>query len=325
MPKSQWILGISSVFWVAATFARAAPAPDPAVPNARLGIYEVPMRSLIAAHARADRSELARLAARMGPSRLGVALGDPDSDLVRAALEATSTLPAGVLLMQDVARVAAGVPTGPLATPDDMPPAAGLPQLAPRALAILGRLLGQGPDGILADFELPWDVVNNACRVLRQRATPATSDVGVRAAAIEALGEAAATCPASPALLAELGKDLDPAIRRAGWILTGIGGRRADVPSLAFDDVVPQVAGAAAAAACTRELREKKPWTALPLGKALRAAVVADVVPAEDVIDLLPCLGRMPGPEAPALRAELARRPGPVGDVARRLAKPGLP
>jgi hypothetical protein len=287
--------------------AAAAPAAAAARPNAsrpmfdrRTGLAETPAAALAAAAARGDKADVARWAERLGPSRLGQMLASDDRGAVLAALEGTKLLDGNVRLLPWVTRL--------LADND--------PKVAERAADTLAELLAADRLGKLLEWEIAGPEVADACAALARTADHGNAPVGLRVAALGALAEAHAFCRVSIPL-GTLSGDVWPEVRRAALLapqivrvqsVETIGGMSADM--------VPQVAGAAATVWCRHRLESLRKG---PLGDEakqrlgrMRALVMMDNTPAEDTVEMLPCLAVSPNPEDKrALELARKKRGGP--------------
>lgn len=252
-----------------AQFAVGAQAADRALVNRHTGLFEPPLADLRKASERGDRAELARVATRLGAARLSRLLADPDRKTVLAALDAAPLVDGGVLLLETVA---------PLLASADAPVRA-------RAAVATASLFAQNGPARLGEYEVAPDSVSAACRALAALAAAESEPMGTRMSAIQALIDAGGACgdQLKPDLLLA---SRDPEIRRAGVFATPeIAARSTKGPLwTAVKDSDVRVAGAAAARLCGL-LGPKQ--AVLP---PLYHLVLADEVPAEDVVDLLPCL-----------------------------------
>jgi hypothetical protein len=266
----------------------------------RTGLAETPAAALAAAAARGDKADVARWAERLGPSRLGQMLASDDRGAVLAALEGTKLLDGNVRLLPWVTRL--------LADND--------PKVAERAADTLAELLAADRLGKLLEWEIAGPEVADACAALARTADHGNAPVGLRVAALGALAEAHAFCRVSIPL-GTLSGDVWPEVRRAALLapqivrvqsVETIGGMSADM--------VPQVAGAAATVWCRHRLESLRKG---PLGDEakqrlgrMRALVMMDNTPAEDTVEMLPCLAVSPNPEDKrALELARKKRGGP--------------
>lgn len=250
----------------------------------RTGSLEIPVEELVAAIKRKDRAEISRIAEHIGPARLAVALRRPDAAPVNAALTGIAVLPGGVRLVGQVAEL--------VATAD--------PPIAAAAARTVGELLAPLTAIDLDTWEVPPDVVDAACGVLRGAAAMPANPNGVRLAALDALADAATFCPPTPELIALL-RDPHPAVRRSA-ALTLRPQQRLATGGFASGtrDVDKTVATASVAALC--ELlalpggagRGSQGSTKEPIWdqtrQAARRMVVAADTPAEDAVQMLDCL-----------------------------------
>src|SRR5688500_13080507 len=126
----------------------------------------------------------------------------------------------------------------------------GDPPVAAAAARTLGELLAPVTVAELDDWEIPPDVVEAACVVLRGTATSPPAATAVRLAALDALGDAAAFCAPTPELMALL-RDPTPAVRRAAALVLRPQQRLATGGFASGSrDVDKGVAAAAVAALC---------------------------------------------------------------------------
>jgi hypothetical protein len=251
--------------------------------NRHTGLYEPPFSELERAVGSADRADIARWAARIGPARLAEALRASERGRVVAALEGTSALPGSVRLLDAVT---------PLVL-------AGDPAVSERAVRTLAQMLDASEPRRLEEWDVPADAVARGCRALADIAGRALATVELRLAAIDALADATLLCrPAPLALLS----DGAPAIRRAVLLAQRA---RDEIPAAslrqAMSDPDPAVVSAAAVAWCRHRLvaspaprgADSPRLPAAPAGgptPPLREVTAAEATPVEDAVELLPCL-----------------------------------
>jgi hypothetical protein len=243
--------------------------------NRRTGLYEPPLADLRKADERGDRAELARAAARLGPARLGKALQDPDPRIVLAALDGIPLVAPGILLLGSVV---------PLTTSADE-------TTREHAVRALATLLGASDLERLAEWEIPAETAQAACRGLGAAVANESEQLATRLLAAQGLADAAAVCAGglSPA---QLLSSREPEIRRAAVLLLDVAPAPADFLVSAAKDRDGRVAAAAGARLCKR--RAKSP--ALPGEPPLRQLALAQGASPEDVIEILPCLANSKDP-----------------------------
>jgi hypothetical protein len=283
----------------AAPAAAAGKAGRPRGGNARTGRAMPPLAELVKAARKNDRAALERLAARLGVARLGEGARAADAAVAQAALAAIPLARGGVLLT--------GTVTDRLAAED--------PAVAAAAARTLGTLLEGDVPTLLAEWEVPPDVVTRACAGLRGLAARADAATPVRLAALDGLAAAQATCPAS-AEVAALLRDPAPGVRRAAALV--IGPSEALGAGLADPDAT--VSSACAATVCRRvdpAARRKPDALVERATAAARALALAPTTPPEDAVEMLACLAAA---GTPADRASLeklrAGAPSPLRDRA---------
>jgi hypothetical protein len=305
-------------FWVAVSIcavvasaggASTAPAAERRKVDARTGSLEVPIDELMVAIRRKDRAEISRIAERIGPARLAQALRRADAPAVTAALTGIAVLPGGVRMLGPVTEL---VVTGD-------------PPIAAAAARTVGDLLAPVGSIELDTWEVPPDVVDAACVVLRGAAILAANPTTVRLAALDALGDAAGSCPPTPELIALL-RDPTPSVRRAS-ALTLRPQQRLATGGFASGtrDVDKGVATASVAALC--ELltvpgagprggsASKEPiWEQTK--QAARRMAVAHDTPAEDAVQMLECLDPTAAADRQVLETLRGRQRSPLGDRA---------
>ena len=275
--------------------------------DARTGMLEVPIDELIVAIRHKDRAEMGRVAERIGPARLGEALRRPDTAAVLAALGGITVLPGGVRLV--------GAVTELVVTGD--------PPISAAAARTLGEVLATTTAAELDDWEVPPDVVNTACVVLRSDATSAINPTSGRLAALDALADASNICPATPELIALL-RDPTPSVRRAAALVLRPQQRLATGGfASGTRDIDKAVATASVAALCEvlalpgHGIRggSKEPIWDQTREAARRMAVTTDTPP-EDAVQMLDCLDPTAGGDRQILDALRARHHTPIGDRA---------
>jgi hypothetical protein len=262
---------------LAAAPARARGADEPGDKpsfNRHTGLFEPPLGELERSVERGDRTEMARWAERIGPARLAGLMRGSDRAFVLAALQAAAVLPGSARLLEAAT---------PLASSAD-------PALTEHAVRALGAMLDGSEPRSLQDWDVPGDAVARACRALIDAATRAGSGQAVRLAALDALTESSAFCPAAG--LGQLLSDAAPAVRRAAVMAL----RPRDslpIPELqkAIADSDPGVVSAAAVAWCRHRMvlpaAAALASSMLPL---LRALALASSTAVEDAVEVLPCL-----------------------------------
>ncbi len=240
----------------------------------------------------------------MGPARLAEALTSKDPAVGEAALAAVPLARGGVLLVSAVAA--------------DL--AAAEPARASAAATALGALLDGDAPAELEEWDVPPDVVAQACAALQSVPGRTSAPLPVRLAALDALAVAAPVC-GEPADLATLARDPSPAVRRAAALLGGIGSQRQAILREALGDSDPSVSGAAGAVACRLEARAAKrskpePPPAEAVTTARGRAAAPSTAP-EDAVEMLDCLAAAGTPADAALLDQLRRRPpSPLRDRA---------
>jgi hypothetical protein len=262
--------------------------------NRRTGLCELPLVELRRAAEQDDRSELARTAERLGPARLGKALGSGDRRVVLAALEGIPLVPAGALLL------------------DQVLPLDGAPDVAvrERALGATSALLGGGGQ-LLTEWEVPAETVRAACRALAAAAADPALKLGHRLLALQGLFDAGPTCAGDwqPAALLTA---TEPEIRRAGVLALPATAGTNESLFAAARDPDGRVAAAVGARLCALRGKPRPPATTPPL----RQLALADGAAPEDILDILPCLTSSKDPEDQKALAALAESgPGVVRDA----------
>jgi hypothetical protein len=259
---------------VAMTVTSAAHAAEHSTINRRTGLYEPPLTELRKASERGDRAELARTASRLGPNRLAKALADSDRRTVLAALDAAPLFAEGVLLLDGIVPLIGS-------TDDDV-----------RAGAVrsTSSLLHEHDRASLGEWEVSNETVGAACQALLRVASKEDERPSARLAALQGLADASAYCAAT-APLAELAGKGPAEIRCAAVLALPIDGGPAVANALvaASKDADSKVAATAGARLCR---------TRTPAASAtpLRQLALAADVPAEDVVDMLPCLAATKDP-----------------------------
>jgi hypothetical protein len=237
--------------------------------NRHTGLFEPPVSDLRRASERGDRAELARVATRLGAARLSRLLADPDRKTLLAALDAAPLVEGGVLLLETVA---------PLLASSDGPVRA-------RAVAATAALFAQSGPMLLGEYEVAPETVSAACHALAALAASDGEPMGTRISAIQAVMDTGSACR-DHLKLGVLLASREPEIRRAAVLAVpevAAGSARGPLAT-AVKDTDARVAGAAAARLC-RLLGPRQ--AILP---PLHDLALAGEVPAEDVVDLLPCL-----------------------------------
>jgi len=258
----------------ALTITSAAPAAEHSTINRRTGLYEPPLTELRKASERGDRAELARTASRLGPNRLAKALADPDRRTVLAALEAAPLFAEGVLLLDGIV---------PLISSTDA-------DVRERAIRSTSALLHEHDRTTLAEWEVSNETVGAACQALLRVAGKDGEPLAARLSALQGLADASAYCPTT-APLSELASKGPAEIRRAAVLALLIDGNPIAHNALvaASKDADGKVAAAAGARLCHTHTQAAN---AAPL----RQLALAADVPAEDVVDILPCLASSKDP-----------------------------
>ncbi|MES1172589.1 MAG: hypothetical protein ABUL77_05085, partial [Bacteroidota bacterium] len=246
-----------------------------------------------------------RVAERIGPARLALALRRPDAAAVTAALTGIAGLRGGIRLIGSVTEL--------VVTAE--------PPFAAAAARTLGDLLAPITVTELDEWEVPPDVVDAACVVLRGAAIAAISPTVVRLSSLDALADANATCAPTPELIALL-RDPTPAVRRAVALVIRPQQRLATGGFAAGTrDVDKGVASASVAALCEvaglQGLRAsaREPIWEQTRQAARRLAVTAGTPP-EDAVQMLDCLDPTSTADRQILDGLKARSRTPVGDRA---------
>ena len=282
--------------------ASDALAAERATVNRRTGLFEVPMTDLRKAAERGDRSELARVAARLGPARMAKALQDPDRRNVLAALDGAPLLGSGGLLLEGILPL--------LGSSDE--------SIRAHAVAAVAALFAASDEARLADLEVAEETEQATCRVLAQVSANEAEALSTRILAIQGLSDSPAVC-AAWRKRAELMTSREPEIRRAAVL--GLLPNSSPALAAATQDRDGGVAAAAGARLCERRT-QKQP---LPAEPPLRKLAVAEGAQPEDVIAMLPCLAASADPaDAKAIEELRANGAMAVRDAIKRLQdRPG--
>ena len=288
----NWALGAAALL----VTTGSAHAAERATVNRRTGLYELPVTDLRKAAERGDRAELARVAARLGPSRLAKALQDPDRRNVLAALDGVPLVDSGLLLLEGVLPHLASTDEG----------------IRAHAVAATAALFAASDAAHLADLEVAEETAQSTCRVLAQVAANESEPLPTRLIAIQGLSDSPAVCAASRKP-AELLASHEPEIRRAAVL--GLRPISALELVAAAQDRNGGVAAAAGARLCERRTQNQP----LPAEPPLRKLALAEGALPEDVIGMLPCLAASPDPADRATIEELRNNGAPaVRDAIRR-------
>jgi hypothetical protein len=302
-PQRSQIAALAAALCAALAAAPAWAAGKAAKPrgaNARTGRAAPPLAELVKAARKNDRAALERLAARMGVAKLAEGARAADAAIAQAALAAIPLARGGVLLT--------GTVTDRLGAED--------PAVAAAAARTLGTLLEGDVPTLLAEWEVPPDVVVRACSGLRALAARADAPTPTRLAALDGLITAQTTCPAS-ADIAALLRDPAPGVRRAAALVIGPSDAALGA-GLADPDAT--VSSACAATLCRRVdpgARRKPDALVERATAAARSMALAPSTPPEDAVEMLACLAAA---GTPADRASLeklrAGAPSPLRDRA---------
>jgi len=273
--------------------------------DTRTGMLEVPIDELVAVIKRKDRAEISRIAERIGPARLAQALRRSDAASVTAALTGIAVLRGGVRLL--------GPLTELVITAD--------PPIAAAAARTVGELLAPVMAAELEEWEVPPDVMDAACVVLRGAAIAGINPTTVRLAALDALADANAACGPTPELLALL-RDPTPSIRRAVALVIRPQQRLATGGFAAGTrDIDKGVASASVAALCEvavlqggRNAAREPTWE--QTRQAARRLAVTAGTPPEDAVQMLDCLDPTSAADRHILDSLKARQRTPLGDRA---------
>lgn len=285
----------------------AAPRPGRVVPQ---------VSALAAARKRGDAIELERIARLVGPAGLASAMTNEDKRVRSAAVAAAPRMEDAWTLLEPLSRVVADDPDEVLA----------------REAADAASVIADGLSPLAGD-EIPHDAIRRTAQTLAHAAASRPRDAELRIAALGAVASLGTRVPAEslaglPALLV----DADPRVRRAaveamGAGLTLRGAER--IRTLLEKEPSAEVTAPAAAAVC--RLAESVPEArALAPMMADRARRIArdGATPAEDVLELLGCLGLSGSLADRQVLGELARAhaDGQVrSEAARQLARPAVP
>jgi hypothetical protein len=271
--------------------------------NERTGRLTPAFSELVKAHRRGDRSALGRLADKIGPARLALAIAGPDEHLSEAALAAAELARGGISLS---AAIAAELTSAN-------------PARAAAAAGALGSLLDGSVPTAIEDWDVPPDEVALACGGLRALAAKNEASIAARLAALDAVLSSAPSCgPAGD--LAPLAHDAVPAIRRAA-VLVAAGAHREAMSKEAVADSDRSVSAAAVATACRFEGRRagggRETPPATQVLATARLLATAQSTPAEDAVEMLDCLAAAGTPADRALLDDLRRGPpSPLRDRA---------
>jgi hypothetical protein len=232
----------------------------------------------------------------MGPARLARLMSDPDRKLVLAALEAAPLFEAGVLLLQPMASL--------MASPDDA--------IRAHAVTATAALFAASDPARLDEYEVTSESVAASCQALARTAGNEAEQLSTRLSAIQGWVDAGRGC-LGQLKLDPLVASRDPDIRRAAVLALsdGAGGKALLLAASKDKDV--KVAVAAVARLCkSGEMR-----AALP---PLKVLVSSDSAPAEDVVEILPCLAASADPSDQKVLAELAEKGRPaIREAVKRL------
>jgi hypothetical protein len=284
-------------------FTVSAHAGDRASINRRTGRYEPPLSDLRKAAECGDRSELARVAARLGPAWVAKALQDSERRTILAALDAVPLLNSGILLLEDVVPLIASTDEG----------------IRARAVRTASALLATSDAVRLEEWEVAEETAQATCRSLAAVAANETESLPTRLLAVQGLSDAPALCAAARKS-AGLLTAREPEIRRAAVL--GLRPDSAPMGALvaATKDRDGSVAAAAGARLCQLATK-KQPLPALP---PLRQLALAEGASPEDVMEMLPCLEASADPADRSAIEELqARGATTVREAVRRLRETG--
>jgi hypothetical protein len=255
------------------------------VVRSRRGIVETPWTALVSAAQRGDKSELARIAGRIGPARIGLALTHSDPATRMAALDSLPLLPSAPLLLDKLP---------PLILSKDK-------NIRDRSLHITVQLLANTSVESLSDWEVTREFTAELCKALLTVAQSPTTTTETRIVALQALMTESALCPKPD--LSKFFAANEPELRRIVLMLGHPSLAQLHTAALDFD---PSVAAAAGARLC----QEGKP---LPEPKNLwRRMASAPQTAAEDLLDILPCLAALHNPEDLAALQTLRKHSSPV-------------
>lgn len=269
------------------------PAPVRALVRAnfdpRTGLAEPSWAALVSASTRGDRNELARLVERIGIARLASVLAGSDRNnserpQLLAALDAARLIDGGIRVLAVVSRLVSDGDT----------------RVAERASRTLGELLRADRFDKMVEWEIAAEDVYGACSALSKVISGESATAPLRVAALEALSEAHAYCRNGLALEG-LTVDFAPEVRRAALLSPQIGQTAsADVLGNLIEDPVPMVAGAAGSMWCRSQYEKLRKGPGEVEKRRLfriRMLLLADVAPAEDTSEMLPCLSLSKDPE----------------------------
>lgn len=277
--------------------------------NPRTGLYEPRLDELVRAVGRGDRTEIARLAQRLGPARLQAALQGSSATDRRAALVAVPLLSSASLLI---------VPVTDLVTAPDR-------ETSLAAAQVLAGLLSADDAEVLERWDVPDDVVGAACAALKKLPARPGATPQQRAAALDAILTAGPTC-GGLGEHARMATDPDTVVRRAAALVipAGAPGGTAALRTLAKDPV-PTVASAATASLCRPAAGHTvaSPVVNAPeyreVLEGARRLAPSPATPIADAVDMLACLAAAASPADRKALEELARRPAPLGERAAAL------
>ncbi len=285
----------------------ASPRPGRVIPQ---------VSALAAAKKRGDAIELERIARLIGPAGLASAMGNEDRRVRSAAVSAAPRIEDAWTLLEPLSRVVA----------EDVDE--GLAREAADAASVIAD--GLSP---LAGDEIPHDTIRRSAQTLAHAAASRPHDAELRIAALGAVASlgnrvSAESLADLPALLV----DGDPRVRRAAVEAMGAGLslRGAErLRALLDKEQATEVTAAAAAALCrlAETLPEARALAPMTADRARRIARDG-ATPAEDVLELLGCLGLSGTLADRQVLGELARAHGDRqvrGEAARQLARPLVP
>ena len=285
----------------------APPRPGRVVPQ---------LSALASAKKRGDAIELERIARLVGPAGLASAMASDDRRVRSAAVSAAPRIEDAWTLLEPLSRVVA----------DDADEA--LAREAADAASVIAD--GLSP---LAGDEIPLDAMRRSAQTLAQAAAARPHDAELRIAALGAVASLGNRVPAeSLAAMPVLLVDADPRIRRAAVeaMRAGLSLRGAErLRALIDKEQATEVTAPAAAAVChlaetTPEARAQAPMMADRARRIARDAAT----PAEDVLELLGCLGLSATLADRQVLGELARThaDGQVrAEATLQLARPPVP
>lgn len=263
-------------------------------PRSRRGIAETAWTSLVSAAQRGDKQELARIAMRIGPARIGTALTHADPAIRLAALDSLPFLPSAPLLFDKLP---------PLLYSQDK-------NLRDHALRITHQLFANTSPQTLAEWEVNREMTAELCKALFSIVQNSATATEKRLLALESLTAESALCPKSD--FGNLYTAHDPELRRAAFMLGNPSLAQLHAATL---DSAPSVAATAGARLC----REGKP---LPEPQDLwRRMAFAPQTAAEDLLDIIPCLAALHNPEDLAALQQLRKHPN---SMVRELATASL-